>query len=114
MTFPQVITVAQLARAIGWRTERLRRRLKSGNALKRRGHLYYTTQERLVMAMPEVLEAWLSRQAPEPDPDECPACADMRLTVAELESQLVELADRLTSAERQRHADKRKASLKPR
>lgn len=110
MTLPQVITVAELARAVGWRTERMRRRLLCNGALKRRGHLYYTTQERLVLTMPEVLEAWLSRQAPEPDPDECPACADMRLRVAELESQVVDLADRLTRSEKLRHANKRKTA----
>src|SRR5689334_11070928 len=82
----QLITVAELARAIGWRTERMRRRLARLKVLRRAGHLYYTTPERLALADPDALEAYLSSLAPEPDPDECPACADMRLSVAELES----------------------------
>lgn len=109
MTLPQVITVAELARAIGWRTERMRRRLLRLRVLRRAGHLYYTTHERLALADPDALEAYLSSLAPEPDPDDCPACADMRLHVAELERQLVDLADRLTRSEKLRHADKRKA-----
>lgn len=112
MTLPQVVTVADLARACGWRTERMRRRLKRLRILRRSGRLYYTTQERLANADPDALEAYLASLAPEPDPDECPACADMRLTVAELEWQCTELADRLKRCEQQRHADKRKPASK--
>lgn len=91
----------------------MRRRLKRAGILRKVGHWYYTTQERLATHDPDALEVYLSSLGPEPDPEDCPACADMRLTVAELEWQTTELADRLKRCEQQRHADKRKTGPKP-
>lgn len=51
------LSVADIARVLGWRTERARRWLLRSGAAIRIGGLWYTTPERLRSEFPELLDA---------------------------------------------------------
>jgi hypothetical protein len=51
----KVLTVRDVADRVGWAVQRTRRVLLKGGALRRRGHLYYTTPEILQTVFPEIL-----------------------------------------------------------
>ena len=54
---PKVIFVNDVAKAIGWSTQRTRRWLKSLGAVEKRGNKWVTTKTRLKLALPEAYEA---------------------------------------------------------
>lgn len=50
------IEVAQIADAMGWRTERTRRWLLREGAVFKKGRYWYTTRQLLMASFPEVYE----------------------------------------------------------
>ena len=51
------ISVAQVARLLGWRTQRAKRWLRREGAAVKIGDRWYTTRDRLRASFPEVLDA---------------------------------------------------------
>ncbi len=53
---PKVVFVADIAKRIGWSTERTRRWLKSLGALEKRGRKFVTTKTKLRSVFPEMCD----------------------------------------------------------
>lgn len=64
------MSVAQIAKAIGWSTKATRRVLKEAGAVTKIGDRWYATQGRLLTAMPEILEALQAHELAAEEDDE--------------------------------------------
>lgn len=69
--FGAILTIADIAKAIGWRTRRVRRILKEAGAITKIGGRWVTTQGRLRAHMPEVLDALQATALAAEQDDEC-------------------------------------------